>query len=162
LADWDERLGVGREQRRFGSRRIYRLSSDGEACVMGMRDGCLRAFLKGGGGSPADLSLPVAFTSERAGSSVGFGGMRARLLYDLEEEFGSERFARFWTSESDVEEAFRAVYGEPVEEWLVRWAQARWGPLRVGPQVPLQATFLSFLTLGLFVGLGLYMGRRKG
>jgi hypothetical protein len=162
LAYWDQRILGGRAERRFGSRRIYRLSTNGEACVMGLREGCLRAFLKGGGGSPTGSSFPVAFTLEGAGSDAGFGGMRARVLYDLEEEFGSERFARFWTSDLEVEEAFRGVYGEPVEEWLVRWAQARWGPLKVGPQVPLQATFLSFLTLGLFTGLGLYMGRRRG
>jgi hypothetical protein len=48
-----------------------------------------------------------------------------------------------------------------VEEWLVKWAQARWGNLMVGPRMPLQATLLSFLTLGLFVGLALFIGRRK-
>ena len=166
-------IPMEREVRGFGVRRIYRLSPDGEACVMGRRDACLRAFLKGDSRGPAGLSYPwgsdlwssgispVAFRSGGAGSRVGFGGTGARLLYDLEEEFGTERFARFWSSELDVEEAFQTAFGEPVEEWLVRWAQARWGNLMVGPRMPLQATLLSFLTLGLFVGLALFIGRRK-
>jgi hypothetical protein len=92
---------------------------------------------------------------------LGFAGHGTRLLYDLEEEFGRERFSRFWTSDADVEEAFLSAFGEPPEEWLMRWAQARWGHLRVGPGIPFQAGFLSFLTLGLFTGLALFMGRRK-
>jgi hypothetical protein len=159
--------------KRLGSRRIYGLSPKAESCVKGKLEICRDLFLTGRGYSssnrlspyPWDLSFlepqhrPVAFQSR--GYEVGFAGHGTRLLFDLEEEFGSERFARFWSSDQDVEEAFQAAFGLPAEEWLFRWAHARWGHLEVGPGIPLDALMLTFLTLGAFVGLGLYMGRRK-
>jgi len=159
--------------RGFGTRLAYRLSPHGAACVQGAKDVCLKLFrMVNGGGyrSYNDLwsselsppgAFPVAYRTRGSLSGIGLGGEETGLLFRLEEEFGEERFREFWTSDQDVEVAFQAAFGEPVEEWLVRWAQARWGELDLGPRIPLQATLLSFLSLGLFMGLALVMGRRK-
>jgi hypothetical protein len=163
-------------QRRFGTRLSYPLSPGGASCVMGDRDVCLRLFRGaaegeyGGYARPdypwgAELwdsgIFPVAYRNLGSLAGMGLGGVEARLLYDLEEEFGEERFRAFWTSDQDVEEAFRAAFGVPVEGWMVGWAQAHWGKLELGPTIPLQATLLSFLSIGMCVGLALYMGRRR-
>jgi len=159
--------------RGFGFRQAFRLSPHGTGCVQGAKDSCLEIFRMvddGGYRSPtnpwgsavwASGTFPVAYRSGGSNAGMGLGGEETHLLYDLEEEFGEERFREFWTSDQDVEEAFQAAFGEPVEDWLVRWTQARWGELDLGPRVPLQATLLSFLSLGLFVGLALLMGRRR-
>jgi hypothetical protein len=46
------------------------------------------------------------------------------MLTDLEAEFGRERFARFWTSELEVADAFRDAFGMSAGEWTYRWAAA--------------------------------------
>lgn len=150
------------------------LSQDGLACAGGKEESCLRALPgMAKGGTPTVVlpwplgeigfsepeDFPLAYSGR--GSLSRFGRAGARLLYDLEEEFGPERFARFWKSDQDVETAFEAAFGKPIEDWLMGWLQARWGVPEVGAGVPLQASLLSFLTVGLFAGLALYMGRRK-
>ncbi len=53
-------------------------------------------------------------------------------MSDLEAEFGRDRFARFWTSDQSVEDAFAAAFDEPIGAWTMRWAQDRMGPQKSG------------------------------
>jgi hypothetical protein len=84
------------------------------------------------------------------------------LLWDLEREFGQNRFQGFWASEGTVDEAFRAAFQVPLAEWLVRWAQRGGETVPGNPVVPLNASLLSLMVLAGFAGLALWLGRRRG
>jgi len=95
---------------------------------------------------------------------MAFGGAERTLLADLEGEFGPDRFQAFWASSGEVTAAFEQVFGVPIEDWLVGWAQAHWGKPDVGPIVPIKAGLLTFLALGVLMGGALLMdgrGRRE-
>ncbi len=80
---------------------------------------------------------------------------------DLEAEFGGERFARFWTSDQDVEEAFAAAFGEPIEMWTMRWAQDRMGAQKAGPSTDLLSVLLTLVTLLACVGIATATATRR-
>jgi len=157
--------------RGFGIRTFFFFSPEGQRCAQGDREGCRDVALMAGSDPGWSVSQVAAKLRDlqgfgvsvirEGGTGVGFGGHGVRIFYELEEEFGEEAFARFWTSDRDVEAAFGEAFGLPFEDWLVRWTGEEWGHPAAGPPVPLQATALSFISLGLLAGLALYMGRRK-
>lgn len=67
-------------------------------------------------------------------------------LSDLIADVGGERFARFWSSDLEVEEAFQAELGVSMSDWTVRWAQAqlgeRWHLSRPSPSARSSALWL--------------------
>ena len=81
-------------------------------------------------------------------------------MFGLEEEFGPERFGRFWQSPRSPSEAFEDAFGEPMDLYVMRWAKKYYDPIPRGPGVPVQATLLTFLTLGILAGGALRRGRR--
>lgn len=83
------------------------------------------------------------------------------LLFDLERRFGEEAFLRFWTSELDVEPAFEAAFGIPLEEWMHQWTVSTFGELDGGPAVPLKDLGLSLLTLAALMGMGVFTHRHR-
>ncbi len=80
---------------------------------------------------------------------------------DLEAEFGRDRFARFWTSDQTVEDAFTAAFGEPIEVWTMRWAQDRMGVQKAGPSVDLLSVLLTLVTLLACVGISTATATRR-
>ncbi len=160
------------ELRRIGVRTLPRLSTDGVACASGSREGCRGALLAATGFEEVGAStLGIgedrhpsrslrAFRMRSSPWGMTFGGAGRTVLSDLEAEFGSERFRRFWTSDQDVMEAFEEAFGLPFEDWLLGWARVRWGDADVGPTVPIQAGLLTFLTAGLLAGGALMVDRR--
>ncbi len=72
---------------------------------------------------------------------------------DLEAEFGRDRFARFWTSDQTVEDAFVTAFGEPIGVWTMRWAQDRMGYQKAGPSTDAQSVLLTLVTLLACVGI---------
>lgn len=156
----------------FGARGGWGFSADGAACLAGKVDGCRRAVLldrleRSGesrpewrgtrdlpGGGRVTRIQELRFDSPFAGRSFG-------LLQDLEEEFGQDRFQRFWSSEETVDGAFETSFRVPLSEWLVSWALGG-GEGKTGtPVVPLNASLLSLLVMGGFGGLAVWFGRRR-
>ena len=80
---------------------------------------------------------------------------------DLEAEFGAERFARFWTSDQSVDEAFLGAFGEPMEEWTMRWAQGLMGFHKTGPSIDPLSILLTLVTVITCGGLAVATGTRR-
>lgn len=148
----------------------YTYSPNGEACLVGDREGCARALSEG----PASRSYWGAgqtYGSERTSSVVIqtldvsfyplFGGREFDLLWDLQKEYGPERFQAFWDSELAVNEAFHAAFGTAFPDWTMKWAQRGVRVVGAGPVVPQGATLLSFFTIAGFVALALFRGRPR-
>lgn len=174
------RFRKGREAGGEGGRAIPALgrrtlwsegSPDAEACLAGKVEGCRRAlfgdwvpYLRAWWTDPGDrivddhgLVVPI----QSFGYFLPFGGREYGLLLDLEAEFGRQRFQAFWSSDLDVEEAFRQAFGGGFPEWVMGWGQARFGKSEVGANVPLEAALLSFLAIGVLSGAALLLGRRR-
>jgi hypothetical protein len=84
------------------------------------------------------------------------------LLADLEAEFGTEAFGRFWTSEGDVEVAFREAFGMEAGSWVVSWTTGQRGFDPPGPGLPRSASSGTMLALALLLGVAyLRMRERK-
>jgi hypothetical protein len=90
-----------------------------------------------------------------------FGGRESGLLWDLQEEYGPERFLAFWGSELGFEEAFQAAFGTTFPQWVMGWAEREVGVLEASPAVPLGATLLSLVVIGGFAAFALARGRRR-
>ena len=147
-------------------------STVGEGCLAGRVDACRRAVLDplvfvDRESSPtiseqdSYLELEEWLSSESPGRNEPFGGRERTWMGDLEAEFGGERFARFWTSDQNVEEAFTAAFGEPIEMWTMRWAQDRMGVQKAGPSTDLLSVLLTLVTLLTCVGIATATATRR-
>lgn len=166
-------LGWYTESRRFGVRWHPHLSPAAAACLAGRREACRTVFLHpfaddtpyrsyAGGRAYGRPPVPsLAYQSRRVYEQRVFGGAEGELVSVLEAEFGPERFSAFWSSESEVTEAFRTAFGIPVEDWVQDWARKRWEDLESGPAVPVRAGLLSLLTLGVLAGGAVLMDRKR-
>ena len=149
----------------------YRGSPEAEACLAGKVQGCRTVLLEGltssrwsGGreGGTIEDSLGLVTRIPEHGFELPFEGGEYGLLWDLEEEFGPERFQIFWGSQLGMEEAFRSAFGVGAPEWVMAWGQKRLGRSKVGATVPLNAAALSLLTIGVLAGGALLLARRRG
>lgn len=167
LSNWGGRGPFGLFQRLSG------ISPRGMACLAGDEAKCEDAFLRsapaGGGrardgwlrGSPVEGS-PVDFIEYRYRvTGPDFGFLDEHLLAGLEEEFGRERFRRFWRSDDPVPGAFLAAFGVSAGAWTRSWTQRHLGRMERGPTVPLPASVISLATVGLFAAAAGFMGRRR-
>ena len=93
-------------------------------------------------------------------NALGWG---ARFfLADMVVEFGRDRFARFWTSDAPLEEAFEQAMETPLDEWTMRWARRYHGTPRTTGRFSSGSVLLSLLLAGVFVGAaGVYSRRRQ-
>jgi hypothetical protein len=87
-------------------------------------------------------------------------GNQGLLLSLLEEEFGPDQFNAFWGSDLPVPEAFELAFGQPLGLWIMEWLRRYVDPPARGPGVPVEATLLSLLGVGLLAGGAVRMGRR--
>jgi len=161
----DEHRGMYGEwkDRTRGDRAYGRESPVGEGCLAGHIDACRRAVL-----DPIAYVDPDSYPELEEWISSGytiprrpFGGRERTWMGDLETEFGRDRFARFWTSDQDVEDAFTAAFGEPIEVWTMRWAQDRMGVQKAGPSVDLLSVLLTLVTLLACVGISTATATRR-
>jgi hypothetical protein len=83
------------------------------------------------------------------------------MLADIERAFGPDAFARFWTSDADVPEAFQDAFGTSLGSWVRDWAQERVGVHRAGPALRAGAPFWIVLTLMLFGAAATLAGTRR-
>ena len=140
-----------------------RESTVGEGCLAGRIDACRRAVL-----DPRAYVEPESYpeleewiSSGRSRSGEPFGGRERTWMGDLESEFGRDRFARFWTSDQPVEDAFAAAFGEPIGVWTMRWAQERLGVQKAGPSTDGLSVFLTLATLMACVGIATVTAARR-
>jgi len=83
------------------------------------------------------------------------------LLADLEQEFGAEAFARFWTSDADVALAFEDAFGVDLGTWTLSWVESVMGIEPPGPGLPRSASSGSMLAVGLFLGIAFMRARKQ-
>lgn len=146
----------------FGRRYIFGSYLFGRAgsltvdqCLAGREDACAAIFLDPG---LAELSITRDREQARRAAALSvrddariLSGEGMFLLSDLERAFGPEAFARFWTSDADVESAFRDAFGVEVGAWMLSWADATLGVDLPGPQLAGSGSTLPVvLTLALF------------
>jgi hypothetical protein len=73
-------------------------------------------------------------------------------LADMVAHYGRERFARFWTSDAPLEQAFADAMGEPIERWTMKWARAHVGIPDVGARTRAVPALLVVLASVVVVG----------
>jgi len=74
------------------------------------------------------------------------------LFADLEREFGSDAFGRFWRSNKSVQRAFHDAFGMNMDTWLLRWTARNLPTYRPGPSLAGMTTLGFLLLLGLCGG----------
>jgi hypothetical protein len=74
------------------------------------------------------------------------------FLADMVAHYGRERFARFWTSDAPLDEAFESAMGEPIAKWTMQRARAYIGVPDVGTRTRAMPALLSVLFSLVVVG----------
>lgn len=136
-----------------------------ERCLAGNTGECRRAFLGlDDAASPerdTTVDDPALYPSTARLSFADFDHLAGSMLSDLDAEFGSARFARFWHSDTDVETAFQAAFGEPVGEWVMRWGRQRLEPLDPGSLNAPGHLAETLATFALAILLAVAIARRR-
>jgi len=148
LAEFDEFHLRRARMLPFGMFRPVEADVATTGCVAGKLPACTAAFVAGGMSRsflPLIEQSPIAYVHEGAFSP--FSRKSDALLAELEAAYGPELFARFWQSDSDVESAFRAAFGEESGAWLRDWVQTEIGSYRSGPMPSGGAILLAMLIL---------------
>ena len=78
-------------------------------------------------------------------------GVRSYLA-DMIAHYGRERFERFWTSDAPLEQAFEQAMGEPIEQYTMKWAQARVGVPDIGTRTRAAPALLAVVASLVVVG----------
>ncbi len=144
-----------------------------EQCLQGDESSCLEAVMEHGqfpglfllypeGEGGALEGDPLSSRLYRYVSRSVFAGRDLGLFYDLEREFGEDRFLQFWRSDLGVEEAFHAAFGLPMARWVLEWGQDRLGALDKAPPVRGGAILLTLLTVILLAGVAVVAQGRRG
>jgi hypothetical protein len=136
-----------------------------DGCVAGIVEACATVFL-----TPAQSDPRVARAAELAALSPAlavsdvrwaFLGQGSYMLADLEREFGSEQFFRFWSSELPVDQAFRAAFGMQAGEWVVSWVGTIMRVDKPGPGMPQKSSSSALLVIALCAGIAYAWHRRR-
>ena len=142
---------------------------DYDRCFAGVTMGCAEMFVH-----PALVNAfdgPGSVSGRTARSHWPASAVQGRSIFepadyhvaaDLAEEFGRERFRRWWVAEGDVAEAFEASFGVDVGTWNLRRIGGFVTISRPGPSVS-QAGFVGgvlLLALSSIIA-GLWARRRR-
>lgn len=137
-------------------------------CLAGHEDACATTVLSAAPSArfgDADYEYIEANSplthNARAGSGRLFGFADQYLLADLEGDAGPEAFARFWTSDDEVPEAFEAAFGVDLGSWVREWAQEEAGVYEAGPGLGAGTGLASLLTLLALAGAACFVGMRR-
>ena len=90
-----------------------------------------------------------------------FGYLDDALLYEWEEEFGPDAFARFWTSSGLMNEAFEAAFGIPLGAWVLDWVGQHAELYRAGPSLPGSSVGWTLIVLGALAAVATLAGQRR-
>jgi len=136
-------------------------------CVAGDAEACAGAFTWYGADRAARSSatadeLVITAEEELLDWGSGFVYVGEYLLADLELDFGEDAFARFWTSEEPVPEAFEGAFGVGIGDWMLGWVEAEIGLDDAGPELPSGTYLPTLLTfMALAAGASLAQSRRR-
>ncbi|HUF49860.1 MAG TPA: hypothetical protein VMN60_03445 [Longimicrobiales bacterium] len=155
--------------RAFARRRPNRdMSALAESCIIGNADHCLQTVVTPHTDSELSRWTPFAYGGSPAiaygrvyWGSVHFSGRENAILAELERDYGAERFARFWRSDTDVQTAFATVYGTAFATWLQQWARARFSGVERPRVLNGMTLLLSLLTLGALAAAGIIEAQRR-
>ena len=144
--------------------RAYSMGGPALRCLTGNLELCRRSALEPAvvfEGAPDSLAwVPDQFIAR--GGLLMPHQIGEWLLSDLIREEGREKFARFWSSDSPVAEAFHDAFGRELGAWVRAWAQRKWesgglhsgeaaGPVLLGASLRIEwlplALFWSALAL---------------
>jgi hypothetical protein len=106
-------------------------------------------------------SSPASFAEVDWADESPFGYLDDSLFAELEDEFGAEAFARFWSSEQEVPAAFEAAFGVELGDWVLAWVDAQMGTSPTGPGIPFGDLILAILTVGLLTAAGSRVAMRR-
>jgi hypothetical protein len=146
----------------FSSRQTLSL----DQCLAGDAAGCRKVMLDDldvaaqGDGVPIERGSPATSLGSSVYSSP-FGFFDDYLFDDLERDFGTEAFQRFWTSDKEVTDAFADAFGVEIGAWTVSWVDRVIGVSPAGPRLTLSAGLGGLLTVSLFAGLAVAWARRR-
>ena len=136
------------------------------ACVRGRTDACTGTFvnplvLDGRTAAMLDAQQSAAIFRAPRWWLADYPGAEATMLSQLEDQFGAQRFARFWTSAQPVASAFHDAFGTSVGEWVHTWATTRFADVRNEQRRAGLTLLLSFITLGLLFTAALIDAQRR-
>ena len=140
---------------------------NGDRCLAGYADACADLLLNPVTANPAlqrDLEVVQMSPASALGTSYNLRSLlldEEYLFFDLEQEFGSEAFGRFWTSEDDVESAFASAFGMEFGEWVVTWVDRTLGVDEPGPAVSRSSSTGTTLAIALLAGIAFARTRRR-
>ncbi|HUQ80218.1 MAG TPA: hypothetical protein VM076_03710 [Gemmatimonadaceae bacterium] len=114
---------------------LYYLSDIGGRCLTGERGACALALRVGDragqstggsmGAAVIDASVPVS--AAIGGRKPLLGDAESEVLVAAVRELGAERFAAFWRSPAEPEQAFAAAFGVSLDAWTHVWAARTYG-----------------------------------
>ncbi|MBM4184444.1 MAG: hypothetical protein FJ207_09480 [Gemmatimonadetes bacterium] len=118
------------------------------------------------GASDADdayvvATTPLSYVIDQGPSQPPFAYLDDTLLADAEREFGADAFARFWSSDAPVTDAFAAAFGVDLGEWVTGWLQDRTGVYMAGPRVGGADLMLTLMALTVITALGTAVAVRR-
>ncbi len=120
---------------------FFLFSNRGVNCLVGDAETCESLVLERSiptgqqsVGSAVRLGYRLGPISQRNGAELG--GRETELLADMLRSLGRERFARFWTSNQPVPQAFEQASGMRLGEWVSTWAAQSVARYDSGPKIP--------------------------
>ncbi len=137
-----------------------------DECRAGIPSGCQEAFEHPYVDSYQSSFRYLTANSDLVATSISrysspFGPMSAYVLADLEADFGSDAFERFWQSDRSVSEAFEEAFGTSAGEWMVGWVDDNLGIRDAGPDVKKGSLFQIMLLLSFCGGIGAFCSLRR-
>lgn len=145
------------------------LRTRGIACLGGAEGECTRAAIDGADFS-GDSLWHANVVSSTGTNQLAFymptpptnlGPYDGWVLSEMARSMGSDRFAKFWQSQESVPEAFKAASSRDLDGWIRDWGTQIYGPIEVGPGLPLSSIIAGLLTLGLAVFVATSIARRR-
>ncbi|MCE2942188.1 MAG: hypothetical protein LW922_10775 [Gemmatimonadetes bacterium] len=109
------------------------------------------------------LVAPGVTEGGRVELQSGGGRMGSHLMADMVRHLGPERFARLWTTDRPLPEAYAAVAGESFDAFVARWLGAEPGPRRVlrGSELPPADWWWLTAIVAVALGWTLWAGVRR-
>lgn len=162
FSDRFPRTGFISAKGRFG-RNGQGIALPKQACASGSKEACEMLFLQPFEAGPTarvytrgNRHPPVA-----AYSDGGHAWFDMAILGWLEQEYGEEAFAEFWSSELPVKEAFEAAYPVTLEIWMRDFTVRMIGPVQAGPAPSSANVFGSLLFVAAGILFSLFVSRRS-